>query len=342
MSVKRKIIIFAIITILVIGITIFIIKKIHQDSSEGFNQIDSNYFLIERKKGLFENRNDDNPISFITSQYVSIIERQNNWILIDWYSIPKWIDLDFLPSTNELTEILMHFGETISIYFENLETGFIFGYNAEIEQFSASVTKASFALYLYNLAEQGIIDLDTYLEYTPYDVNTGSGIIWTDYEIGTKFTKRELVRLNLSYSDNIATTMLRRNLGTNGYREFIRNIGGNPNFVGENIFNSILTANETGLFAREIFKYIESNRKYSEEFKKALLNNQFPFIISDYQVASKSGWRRPNAWHDMAIIYAPSPFVLVILSTKYGWSDQDFDDFAEITRVFQEFNNTWF
>jgi beta-lactamase class A len=199
-----------------------------------------------------------------------------------------------------------------------------------------------YVLYIYKKAERGEVDLNSRITYTAADFNGGSGVIRLRYSFGHAFTQRELLGLNLYESDNIATLMLRRVHGIPGYRQFIADIGGNPNFVGNRIMNSNLTANEAGLFAMEIFNYMESDGTYSGELKRNLLNNQFPFIVSDYPVASKTGWTTHIAWHDMAIIYAPSPFILVILSARVGWTAQDYRDFAEISMAFQKFNDRWF
>ena len=178
--------------------------------------------------------------------------------------------------------------------------------------------------------------------FTTADIIGGSGVILERYPLGSQFTLRDLLRLNISESDNVATYMLRRIHGINGYRQFIADMGGNPYLIGNRIMDSNLTANEAGLHAREIFAYIESGGMYSHELKAGLLNNQFPFIVADYPIASKTGWTAPYAWHDMAIVYAPSPFILVILSARAGWRDADFADFAEISMAFQEFNDYWF
>jgi len=261
---------------------------------------------------------------------------------IDTWLGEKWISLNFVPPTYELDRLLSRFGNNLSVYFENLETGFVYRHNADRVYFSASVPKAFYALYIYQLAEQGKTDLDSIITYTSADFMGGSGRIRHRHSVGTTFTQRELLRLNLSYSDNIATNMLRRIHGIESYRRFVTDIGGNANFVGNRIMNSNLTANEAGLFAREIFHYIESDGIYSEEFKAHLLNNQYPFIVSCYPVASKTGWTRPIAWHDMAIVYAPSPYILVILSARNGWTLQDYRDFEEISMAFQRFNDMWF
>jgi len=248
----------------------------------------------------------------------------------------------FSPPVDNLDWLMDRFGDYLSVYYENLETGFVYRHNADREYFSASVPKAIFALYIFQKAERGEVDLDGTVTFLYEDYWGGSGVIRHTSYLGDTFTQRELLRLNISESDNIATLMLRRVHGLYGYIQFITDIGGTPGFIRERVFNSQLTANEAGLFAREIFRYTESGGRYSQEFKSYLLDNQFPFIVSDYPVASKTGWNRPTAWHDMAIVYAPSPFILVILSAREGWEDEDYEDFAEISRAFQQFNDTWF
>ncbi|MCL2397133.1 MAG: class A beta-lactamase-related serine hydrolase [Defluviitaleaceae bacterium] len=302
----------------------------------------ANMRYIERPMGIFANRGDSNMVSVVSPQVVTVLERDGRWLQIATWLGPKWINLDFTPPVYELDRLLRRFGNNLSVYFENLDTGFTYRHNANRSYFSASVTKASFALYIYQKAERGETDLDSIHTFTNADFIGGSGVIRHRYRVGATFTQRELLRLNLSYSDNIATYMLIRIHGTEGYRQFVEDIGGNPNFVRNRVMDSTLTASESGLFAREIFRYIESGGKYSEEFKQHLLDNQFPFIVSDYPIASKTGWTRPTAWHDMAIVYAPSPYALVILSARNGWTDRDFAEFQEISMAFQRFNNMWF
>jgi len=247
-----------------------------------------------------------------------------------------------VPEVDDLTNLLRRFGTDLAVYFENMETGFVFRHNADRVFFGASVSKASFALYLFERALRGEIDLDETLTFTHDDVFGGSGIIVHRYAVGRTFSARELIRLNLSYSDNIATLILRRHYGIEGYRAFVRQLGANPNRVHYNIFNSNLSANDVGIFAREIYRFIAEENPYSQEFLDALLDNQFPFTISDYPLASKTGWTRPTAWHCMGIVYAPSPYVLVVLSAREGWGEGDFADFAEISMAFQAFNTYWF
>ncbi|MCL2217669.1 MAG: class A beta-lactamase-related serine hydrolase, partial [Defluviitaleaceae bacterium] len=311
-------------------------------NGENWVYLRANRRFVERRLGIFANIGDPTATSHVNPQVLTIYEQYGNWLLVGTWLGPKWLYLNYMPSTSHLDALLRRWGNNISVYFENLETGFIYMYNANSVYFSASVPKAFYALYIYQKAERGEVDLDSLITYTSADYFGGSGRIRHRYPVGTQISQRELLRLNLSYSDNIATLMLRRVHGLEGYRQFLASLSANPNHVRNNIFNSQLTVRDAGLLAREVFNYIESGGRYSEEFRAHLLNNQYPFIVSDYPVASKTGWTRPHAWHDMAIVYAPSPYILVILSRRDGWSAQDYRDFAEISMAFQEFNDLWF
>jgi hypothetical protein len=192
-------------------------------------------------------------------------------------------------------------------------------------------------------AEEGLIDLEEVSSFTyRYYQYYGPVLRVAPFFLGQTFSTRELVRRSISESHDGSTLMLNRILGLETYINFIREIGGNVDFVGNRIMDSFLTAEEAGLFARVIFEYLESGGSYSQMFKELLLDNYFPFITSNYPVASKTGWFSPYAWHDMSIVYAPSPFVLVILSAQGGWRYEDYADFHRISMAFHEFNERWF
>jgi len=298
-------------------------------------------FYTGRVMGLFSYKGARYPISSISSQVVTVLDVDGYWKQINTWIGPRWIYLNFVPPTNSLDNLMRRFPNT-AVFYKNIETGFTYQWNADRQFFGASLSKASYALYLYQRAELGEIDLNRYLTFTQADRNAGSGIINSRYPVGRQFTTRRLLELNLYESDNVATNILRRTFGIEGYRQFVQNLGGNPGMIRYRIFNSQLTANEAGRFAYAIWEYLESDGVYSEEFRGALLNNQFPFIVSDHPVASKTGWTSPIAWHDMAIVHAPSPYILVIMSARGGWTTADYRDFAEVSMYFQQYNDRWF
>ena len=281
--------------------------------------------LIDGISWLFSNPSDDAPIARIEEEVVWVLEEDGDWlkVLRADQEMKGWMNLSIYPCTAHFDELLSEIaGWGLSVHFENLESGFIYQFNEEVMYPSASVKKAVHGLYIYQQAEQGLIDLDS--------------TVWGGDSI------REFVSRNIRVSDDHATFVLLDRFGLMGYLDFVEELGANRNYIGSWVINSQLTVGEASIFARAIFEYMESDGTYSEEFRDHLLNNEYPFIVSDYPVASKTGWYPPFAWHDMAIVYAPSPYALIILSARHGWSDQDYEDFRVISTAFQEFNSKWF
>jgi len=311
-------------------------------------------YQLLRPLGLFDEI-EGNKIGVVSPQTVRIVQHHcDRWVQINSWLGRKWLDLEFVPPTDELTKVLLPFGRNMSVYFLNIETGYEFRHNDETIHFGASLSKAMLALMFYTMAEQGKVCLDTTVTFQSQHQNWGSGIIQRRYPLGTQFTLRRLIKLNLYVSDNVATLMLRDFLGggiygVERYRKFIESIGGNPRLVREHIMDSYLTANEVGIFAKAIHDYIESEGRYSEEFRQHLLNNQYPFLTRRVErpplTASKTGWSR-GVMHDMTIVYTNSPFILVVMAvnrtgTATG-TRQEQEEFAQIYTAFKNFSNFWF
>ena len=242
----------------------------------------------------------------------------------------------------EAMAFIEQFGGDFAIHFENLEAGFVFSHYGDRVFFGASSTKAHFAFYIYYKASTGRTNLNNTIYFAEGDYWGGSGFIRRYYEYGAAFTQRRLLGLMISQSDNIATRMLRRTHGLEGYRNFIESVGGDPSLL-HTISYSHLTANEAGILMREIFRFVETGNHFALELKQDLIRNRYPFIVADYPVASKSGWDTGfgGAFHDMAIVFADSPYVLAVLSTREGaWTDML--DVQSISMFFQNFNYRWF
>jgi len=304
--------------------------------------ITANRRYISRPVGIFRNSGDTSHECILSPQTVTILEQDSRWLLIETWLGERWIYLDFQPPTDNLDLLLGRFEGSMAIYYKNLETGFTYSRNADRMFFSASVPKAPFALYIFDLAEQGQVDLNSTVIVQASDFHQSLGSIRHRRNAGTPVSQQTLLEWMVSYSDGMATSMLRRTHNQEHYRQFLMELGVPSNNVGGTLLHSRFTASNAGLYAEAIFNYIESDGTYSNLFREMIFNNQYPFIISDHPVASKTGWTRGLAWHDMAIVDAPSPYILVILTQRQGWSERDYQDFAEISKAFQAFNDTWF
>ena len=282
--------------------------------------IRQNRRFIENRTGLYAYRGAALPATSMHPQVVVILAQEDRWLQISTWQGAMWVNLDFTPPTQALDQLLGRFGNRVSVHFYNIETGFTYRYNATRTFASASVTKAPFAMYIFEKADRGETDLNSRIRY-PF---------------GGTLTQHEMIRRMLVDSSNAATFGLRDVHGTVGYRRWVANLGGNPNWVAHGIMGATLSADETAIFARAIFNYIESDAPHSDLFREHLLNNRFPFIVSDHPVASKTGWLNALL-HDMAIVYADSPYILVILSDGINRAT-----IREISMAFQHFNDTWF
>jgi len=301
----------------------------------------SDRMFIDRISGTFDEPN-GRRIGRISPQVVNITERYGRWLNISTYAGYRWIYLDFQPPVYELEYFMQQFGDNIAIFYENLASGFIFRHNAERVFFGASATKLPYAIYIYLKTEAGYASMNTASTFMEADYWEGSGVIRHRYELGTTFTQRRLLNLMLVPSDNIATRMLRRMHGLNGYREWVESIGANPEFV-HNLTYSHLNAEDAGIFLRVAYEYIMSGGRYSNDLKTNMLANRYKFIVSDHPVGSKSGWAATHgaAFNDMAIVFAPSPYTLSILSNWAG-NYADRRTYRHISMRIQEFNDTWF
>jgi len=293
---------------------------IHTYRGEYWVYLRANRRYIERPTGLYDYRGAMLPMSSIRPQVVDVLDQEGNWLRIGTWLGPKWIDLEFTPPTQELDQLLGRHGNRLSVYFRNIETGFVYRYNADRVYASASVTKAPFALHIFQMADRGETDLDSRHRF-PH---------------GGTLPQREMLHRMLRNSCNASTFALRDVHGIAGYRQFVADLGGNPSWVAPGVMGSRLNLAETARFARAIWDYIESDAEHSDEFKAHLLHNQITFIVSDYPKASKTGWTN-TVFHDMSIVYAESPYILIILSQRANRAA-----FAEISVAFQEFNDTWF
>ena len=260
------------------------------------------------------------------------------------YRFPRVFDEVAL--TAELTAFMARYHQTVSIFYENFETGFSFTYMGDRVFFGASATKAPFGLYLLNEVAQGRRQLTSLHTYSELDEWGGSGIIRHEHVPGDRFTLGRLIELMMVPSDNIATRILHRYVGLEGHRRFWEELGGNPAHI-HNLTYSHLTAHEAGIFLREAYRFMNEAGSYGLLLQDMMLRNRYAFITASYPVGSKSGWSGPvtqsgGGWHDMAIVFAPSVYGLAILTDRYQATPEDRRVIAEISQFIENFNHRHF
>jgi len=275
------------------------------------------------------------------------------------YSSTMAFDPNNPPPTYMLDDVFEFFGSSLAVYFKNLATGFTYIYNPDGIFFGASLSKAVHALYVYTMAERGLLDMYAVHTFTAADFWGGTGILRFE-PAGTRLTTRELLGHSIIYSCNVAFRMLVRytaNMHTS-FHGFASEIGVEVNHIG-NVIAQDISAADMGLWMYAIFNYLESDSRYGHYLMYDLLNTaptshhyftrwqgsfgtggeiNVRLLQSDYPMARKYGWS-PDAFHEAAIVYGPSPFILVVLSDMDRGAHNLFED---ISWLMQAFNDEWF
>ncbi len=239
---------------------------------------------------------------------------------------------------------------SVSVYYEDLATGYHFDYEATKVYDAASVIKAPYILsllkkvsseekaYFDKVESEGLVPekVDTdgdgepdtvkiqysdpiydLLEVVVYDSKTmskpGSGKI-KDMEDGTEFTYLDFVKYTLEYSDNVAYQQLRGRFGFSLMQDLARKLKANSIFKGG---NSMSPADAGKLF-KAIYEFTEEDEKYgpimAECMKKSSHSVIIPYGVSPTKVMHKYGWDE-GAYHDAGIVLSgDKPYVLAVFS----------------------------
>jgi beta-lactamase class A len=219
----------------------------------------------------------------------------------------------YITLNRELNTAIAGYGPRVSVYYENIEYGFTYAYNADKLYYSASLIKSPYVHYLY----ETLPGLNTAHTYGVHLYRGGGGIV-KKMQPGTVLTEAELLEYSITYSDNAAFRMLINAHGTESFKNWVAEKGGNTQHL-HNITGAYMTARDAAFFMRNTYDFLETPGERNTKFKNDLLNSAFPYIQTPYPLAHKYGlWN--GAFHDMGIVYAESPYILVIM-TEYGASE---------------------
>jgi len=299
-----------------------------------------------------------------SARRIFVLERYGNWAKAEIDGHIGWVNLRYTPAVCQLDAFFRPLGHNVAVFYMNLDTGFTYVHNPGRTFFGASLSKSNHALYTFMLAERGILDMYEVHIYEPRDEWGGTGILrFTPF--GTEFTTRDLLGLSIRESDNAAFRMLYRltHGATPSYHAFVREIGADTRMIRD-ILAQNTHARDAGLFMYEIWNYIEGESRYGHYLRYDLLNTaqtshpyftrwenshgvgdrgvgtevNIQMLVSDYPVARKYGWGN-NAFHDAGIIYAPSPYILVVLTNMTRGAH---NLFADVSWFVQDFNHATF
>lgn len=164
-------------------------------------------------------------------------------------------------------------------------------------------------------------DLDEVWTYDPETMfEEGSGKI--QYEAkGFQLTIRELFEYTLLYSDNVAFRQLRERFGMDSFYALVGRLG----IKGTKSGFMQLSAADCAAVLCDLYAYIETEEPWAiflrDTMSRSMHTVMIPAAVSPTPCAHKYGWDE-NAYHDMAIVFDPHPYVMVVMTNMDTGSEE--------------------
>ncbi len=203
----------------------------------------------------------------------------------------------------------------VSVYYEDIKTGFTYTYKPETVYYGASLIKLVDALYLINQAMDGNIDLEkeTIVYKEEYKKAYSSGMKM--HQFGEAVSLKNLILYAISVSDNSAHMMLYDYIGREKLRAFGQSLGAkNILTAGTDKFGN-QSAKDTNLYLKEAYRIITENEEYGPFLKEIMDNNvRNSFNTQGIKIYHKYGACDPYYYHDIGLNLEEHPYAISILT----------------------------
>lgn len=252
--------------------------------------------------------------------------------------------------------------ETVAVAYYDLATGHELLINPDVNFHAASTMKVPVMMELYRQAAAGKLSLDqripikndfaSIVDGSHYSLTPDSDSEQMLYKrVGEKETIRELLRLMITVSSNLATNILIERVTPERVMDLMREIGANNIRVRRGVedgkafekgLNNTTTARDLMIILRRIAERRAVSAKASDEMIKVMLDQKFNEGIpaglpKEVRVSHKTG-SITKVNHDAAIVYAPGrkPYVLVVLERGIEDEKRAHKLIADISRTVYE------
>lgn len=202
----------------------------------------------------------------------------------------------------------------VSIYYENINLGYNFSYNETKVYYAASVIKMLDALYIYDEARLGKIDLNTTIKYTrKYLISDSDGV--KTHKLNDDISLKDLVSYAILYSDNAAHAMLIDYIGFDNLKKYGNDLGAKYTLYGTDTFGSINTT-DAKIYLNHLYDFLKTNDEYTDQLKKYFINSKHNNLsLKGIDAATKYGYYGAY-FHNIGIVFDDSPYIVAILTTE--------------------------
>ncbi|WP_374712891.1 serine hydrolase [Symbiobacterium terraclitae] len=215
------------------------------------------------------------------------------------------------------------FSGEYSVALEDLSTGQRWLYNADRLYHPASTLKVAVALYALEQYRSGTIGWQDLVEYTEDDFEDPAGL-FAEAEFGASYPVGDLVDQSLKHSSNIAVNMLGRRLGWGNIERWTASIGGPLTHENRLPRASALSVLQ---WWHHLDRLAHEDPAYAELLLEPLRDATYRERITaglpaDVPHLHKYGSYDGN-YHDSGIVYADTPYALVVLTEGAPVSEAD-------------------
>jgi beta-lactamase class A len=256
-------------------------------------------------------------------------------------------------------------GKTISVAVQDLETGKEIFVNADVSMHPASTMKVPVMMEVFRQAEEGMLSLDEPLkifnsfnsivdgsEFSLEEADDSDKTLYA--RIGESESIRELNRLMIIRSSNLATNLLMERVTCTRVDAFIKELGIDNMTVIRGLedkkayrlgMNNAASARSSTHMMKLIAEGKVISRKVCDEMIEVMFGQEFnesiPALLpADVKVAHKTGWTG-DFFHDTGIVFPPNRKPYAISLFTHGFPEDDENQahgcMAEVSKmIYQE------
>jgi beta-lactamase class A len=266
---------------------------------------------------------------------------------------------------NHLESFIAQFeGKTISVAVHDLHTGNEIIINPDVLMHPASTMKVPVMMEVFRQAYEGLLSLDEQLpilnlfkcivDGSEFALEEADDSELTLYKhIGENESIRELNRLMIVRSSNLATNLLMERVGVSRVDAFIKELGITDMTVIRGLedkkayrlnINNSTSARSSTYMMRLIAEGRVVSKEACDEMIQVMIGQEFnesiPALLpSDAKVAHKTGWTG-DFFHDIGIIFPPSRKPYAISLFTHGFPEDDetqaHNCMAQISKIIYE------
>ena len=228
------------------------------------------------------------------------------------------INEELINKEKELTNYIKN-NYRSSVLYEDIITGYTYKYNEEQTYYGASLIKIVEALYLFDKAISGEIDIyNTKLKYESKYVH-GFSTGMKNKKIGEEVSLEELIKYAMTYSDNSAHFMLIDYIGVENLKEYAKSLGATKISIIKSDTFGMQNTVDTNIYLHHAYELITGDSEYGKLLKEYMLNddtNALNINEDEITIGHKYG-QYDTVYHDIGISFEEKPYYVSIM-TSHG------------------------